>query len=259
MALSWDLHVHPGPSRVQRWGDGLRVWNAAREAGVSGFVWKSHETHTVDLCRKLPPGPPHALASASMNPWATVSDVADALERGARWLWGPTIDESGEIMWNTELPPWWPMLLGQLRQLRSRVVLATGHLGANARAELASTAAELGLHCSVTHSLYLPLDEVESLAAYGCAFEIDAYTYAFPPVGHLRSNAAQLIELAVEHDCIVYATSDGGQVHTGNPFTFGPRVFEGLRPQLGSECLQQLTQSGPAQIAHAVLADGSGQ
>ena len=50
--LSYDLHVHPAPSVARRWGDGLRVWQAAAEAGVLGFVWKAHEEHTVARCRE---------------------------------------------------------------------------------------------------------------------------------------------------------------------------------------------------------------
>ena len=94
--LSWDLHLHPGPSNVPRWGSGSQIWEAARDAGVAGFVWKSHEFHTADRAAALPAGPPHAFGSASLNPWAGVEDVMAAVEVGARWVWGPTQNEALE-------------------------------------------------------------------------------------------------------------------------------------------------------------------
>lgn len=33
--LSWDFHVHPGPSSVPRWGNGAEIQAAAARAGVA--------------------------------------------------------------------------------------------------------------------------------------------------------------------------------------------------------------------------------
>src|SRR5690242_2100822 len=108
--LSWDLHVHPGPPRLGRWGGGLEVWNAAREAGLEGFVWKSHEEHTAKACSLLPAGPPFAVASATLNPWASPDSVAEAVGAGARWVWGPTKRPDGVVGWDLPLPDWWSEL-----------------------------------------------------------------------------------------------------------------------------------------------------
>src|SRR5262245_38517806 len=89
MQLSWDLHVHPGPSSVPRWGTGAEIQAAAARAGLAGFVWKSHERHTPLDCAALPPEP-RAIGAASLNAWAGPDDVERAIADGARWLWGPS-------------------------------------------------------------------------------------------------------------------------------------------------------------------------
>src|SRR5919204_701841 len=139
--LSYDLHVHPAPSAAPRWGDGTRVWQAAAAAGVRGFVWKSHEEHTVARCGALPPEPVRAIPSASLNPWARLDDVVEAIERGALWLWGPTQTEDGEIGWELTLPRDWDRVAAWLSGWRRPLVLATGHLGAAGRAAFAALAA----------------------------------------------------------------------------------------------------------------------
>src|SRR5213079_579993 len=167
--LSYDLHVHPAPSVARRWGDGLRVWQAAAEAGVLGFVWKAHEEHTVARCRELPAEPVRAFGSASLNPWAGFDDVTGAIEAGALWLWGPTQDTAGAIGWERPLPRDWSRIVGWLREFDGPLVLATAHLGAEGRAAFAELAAgRENLVCSVTHSLYVPLEEARVLAASGC-------------------------------------------------------------------------------------------
>jgi hypothetical protein len=66
MQLAWDLHVHPGPSSVRRWGTGAQIQAAAARAGLRGFLWKSHERHTSLACADLP-RTPRAIGSASLN------------------------------------------------------------------------------------------------------------------------------------------------------------------------------------------------
>src|SRR5439155_858320 len=121
--LSYDLHLHPGPSVAPRWGDGRRVWDAAAAAGVHGFVWKAHERHTAELCRELPAVPVRAIGSASLNGWATARDVMEAVDAGARWIWGPTLTGDGSIGWELPLPGWWDDLAGRLSTSGKRLVL----------------------------------------------------------------------------------------------------------------------------------------
>jgi len=243
--LSYDLHVHPAPSVARRWGDGLRVWQAAAEAGVLGFVWKAHEEHTVARCRELPAEPVRAFGSASLNPWAGFDDVTGAIEAGALWLWGPTQDTAGAIGWERPLPRDWSRIVGWLREFDGPLVLATAHLGAEGRAAFAELAAgRENLVCSVTHSLYVPLEEARVLAAAGCVFEVDAYTYVHELSGRARGDLPALLDL----DALVYFTSDGGQHSTGDPFVFGARVLDGLAREIGEGRATELGVANPAAI-----------
>jgi hypothetical protein len=230
--LSYDLHVHQGPSRAPRWGDGRRVWEAARDAGARGFVWKAHERHTAELARKLPSEPVRAIASASLNAWASFDDVVEAVDAGARWVWGPTLGPDGEIGWDLPLPAWWDELAQWLAEPRQRLVLATGHLGADGREAMAALAERHDhLLCSVTHSLFVPLDELERLGELGCRLEVDAYTLTVDIAGRTRVQ----LEDAVARGP-VYFTSDGGQQATGNPFVFGARTLDDVAaPELAEE------------------------
>ncbi|MDQ6709890.1 MAG: DUF6282 family protein [Candidatus Dormibacteraeota bacterium] len=244
--LTWDLHLHPAPSVTPRWGDGLRVWEAAREAGVRGFVWKSHEEHTAARCSALPTGPPDAIGSASLNAFASPKSVMDAVAQGARWIWGPSRDSAGGLAWDLSLPPWWPELRSELVRLKKPLVLATSHLGVAGRLELARTAAEMGAYCSVTHSLYLSDQDARVLAGLGCAFELDLYTAAHPiadrPQADLLTRAASLRETG----SLVYFTSDAGQAHVGNPFEFSRKLLDALASEGNSSLIAELAGTNPA-------------
>jgi hypothetical protein len=255
--LSYDLHVHPAPSAAPRWGDGARVWQAAVDAGVRGFVWKSHEEHTVARCRALPQHPVRPLPSASLNPWAQFQDITEAIEDGALWLWGPTQTERGGIGWDLALPDDWQQLAAWLTQLQRPLVLATGHLAAEGRAAFATLAGEHEyLICSVTHTLYVPLEEALSLAALGCSFEIDAFTYSFDLDGRERADLHRHLSALQGAGALVYFTSDGGQASTGNPFAFGARVLEEIARRIGTEAATKIGMDKPAALV-AQLERGS--
>jgi len=227
----------------------MRVWAAAVAADVRGFVWKAHEEHTPGRCRDLPADPVRVIASASLNQWAGFGDVVEAVHGGAVWIWGPTQTSSGAIGWNLQLPAFWDGLSEWLVDYESRLVLATGHLGSKGRAAFAElAAANDALTCSITHSLYVPLDEALELLTVGCVFEIDAYTYAFPPDGMARPDVADHVRTLLEADALVYFTSDGGQTSTGNPFVFGARVLDGLAQVLGSDVADLIGVTNPAAL-----------
>jgi hypothetical protein len=247
--VSYDLHVHPGPSAAPRWGDGRRVWEAAAAAGVRGFVWKAHERHTAELCRALPTGPVRAIGSASLNAWAAPGDVWDAVEGGARWIWGPTLADDGGVGWELPLPEWWDELAARLSGARQRLVLATGHLGTEGRSAVARLArAHEELTCSVTHALYVPADELTALAALGCVFEIDAYTFVTEIAGRERIELATALDVLTSAGALVYFTSDGGQASTGDPFLFGARVLEDIAAAVGRDAAESLGLRNPAAV-----------
>jgi len=240
--LSWDLHIHPAPSAAPRWGDGLQIWEAARNAGVRGFVWKSHEEHTAQRCLALPPGPPTAIGSASLNAWASLESVMGALALGARWIWGPSRDAEGGLAWDLSLPRWWPELRATLATLSHAVILATSHLDAAGRLEFARTAAERpNVRCSVTHSLYLPAEEAGSLSELGCAFEFDFYTAVHPvpgrPPGDLLVQAASLRDAG----SFVYFTSDS------------TRLLSELAASSDNGLIDEVAVRNPAELVGTVL------
>ena len=252
--LSWDLHLHPAPSTAPRWGDGLQVWQAASEAGLRGFVWKSHEEHTAQRARGLPPGPPTAIGSASLNAWASLPSVLGAVDDGARWIWGPSRDSQGRLAWDLPLPAWWPELRSMLPALPHPVVLATSHLDAAGRLELARAAADVrDVHCSVTHSLYLPVEEAKVLADLGCAFELDLYTAVHPLPDRQHGDLVARATALRETGGLVYLSSDAGQEHVGNPFEFSSRVLSDLAEKAGNDLIAELAVQNPAEFVGRVL------
>jgi Family of unknown function (DUF6282) len=255
--LSYDLHVHPGPSKAPRWGTGVDVQKAAEAAGVHGFVWKAHEQHTPRLCAALPASPVRAFGSASLNPWSTLDDVLQALDDDAAWLWGPTVSAAGETDWDLELPPYWKELAEELPRLERPLIVATGHLGTDGRASLAEVAAASPyLLCSVTHTLYVPPPELLDLASQGAVFEIDAYTFRHDLPGRARQRPEEPVNALQEVDALVYFTSDGGQASTGNPFVFGAKSLDELGTKIGVAGAEELGVAGPAAVV--AWLDGKG-
>src|SRR5207245_9251207 len=111
-------------------------------------------------------------------------------------LWGPTQDAAGAIGWELPLPREWGRIARWLREFDGPLVVATGHLGAEGRAAFAELAADRdNLVCSVTHSLYVPPEQARALAASGCVFEVDAYTYAHEIPGRTRGDLPELLDL----------------------------------------------------------------
>jgi hypothetical protein len=247
--LSYDLHVHPGPSASPRWGGGARVYEAAAAAGVRGFVWKAHEQHTIERVRQLPTAPVHAIGSASLNPWARHADIVAAVRAGALWLWGPTVNPGGQISWDLPLPHSWHPLARFLAEHERPLVLATGHLGAAGRAAFAALAAKNDLLlCSITHSLYVPLEEALTLAAAGVVFEIDAYTYVTEIGECNRGDIREHVQVLTGAGALVYFTSDGGQASTGNPFEFGAHVLDLIGQKIGRDLARALGVENPATL-----------
>ena len=251
--LSWDLHVHPGPSSVPRWGTGAEIQAAARRAGVKGFVWKSHERHTAKDCAALPSGAPRAIGSASLNAWATPESVSAALADGAFWIWGPTYRD-GHVGWDTDLPKDWSAFAAILTTTARPLVLATGHLGAEGRrafAELASTSPLL--LCSITHALYVNPDEVSMLVKLGCVFEVDLYTGTRDIAGRPRVEFAAGNRAVRDRGASVYLTTDCGQLAVGDPYLFSREVLATLGSQIGDALVAEIAVANPERVAAHAL------
>ncbi|HVZ13747.1 MAG TPA: DUF6282 family protein [Bauldia sp.] len=254
MQLSWDLHVHPGPSSVPRWGTGIEIQAACARAGIAGFVWKSHDGHTARAAAALPKDGPRAIGSASLNAWATPDNVRKALDDGALWVWGPTYLE-GHVGWDLPLPVQWEAFKAVLGVIRHPIVLATGHLGAEGRRSFAEFAAPFAhVTCSVTHSLYLDDAEVDLLRGFGCLFEVDLYTSTRAIHGRPRTALAKGIRALLDANAEVYLTSDCGQVDVGDPYLFSRETLDALAHEMGAETVTAVAVTNPWRLAERILA-----
>jgi len=247
--LSWDLHVHPGSADEGRWGDGDAVREAARRAGVKGLVWKSHGGSTAAPVGAMTPGTPSVIPSIVLNPNVSSADVRDALERGVRWIWGPSRNADGSLGWELPLPRSWRDIAGILSDLAEPIVLATSHLAPEGRREFTEFAsATAPVLCTVTHSLYLTDHEVKSLAYLGAVFEVDLYTLTRDVRDTPLAPLAARTDLVHSLNSTIYLTSDAGQAATGDPYVFVREELDRLRPSLGAR-LEQLAISGPDRVA----------
>jgi len=254
MQLSWDLHVHPGPSSVPRWGTGAEIQAACARAGLAGFVWKSHDGHTARAAAGLPKGGPRAIGSASLNAWATPANVREALDDGALWVWGPTYLE-GHVGWDLPLPVRWDEFKVLLGSVSHPIVLATGHLGADGRRAFAEFAAPLAhVTCSVTHSLYLDAAEVNALRALGCLFEVDLYTSTRAIHRRPRTDLAMGIQSLLDAGADVYVTTDCGQKDVGDPYVFSRQMLDALATVLGEPSATQVAVNNPRRLAERIVA-----
>ena len=100
----------------------------------------------------------------------------DAVDDGALWVWGPTLDAQGEIGWDLPLPRFWDELSAWLSDRGSPLVLATGHIGRAEIHEAVDAAFAAGVsQVVVTHPDYpsqgVPLEEQRELAARGALLE----------------------------------------------------------------------------------------
>ncbi len=253
MQLSWDLHVHPGPSSVPRWGTGAEIQAACARAGVAGFVWKSHEGHTARACRDLPADGPRAIGSASLNAWATPENVREALADGACWVWGPTY-VAGGVGWDLPLPSRWPEFAALLAKTDRPLVLATGHLGPAGRRAFGEFAAKVSnLTCCVTHSLYLDADEVAALHGLGCLFEVDLYTSTRDVHARPRTDLATGIAALCAAGAWVYVTTDCGQKDVGDPYLFSRSTLDAFAATIGEAVASEVAVDHPRQLASRVI------
>ncbi|MCY0879762.1 MAG: DUF6282 family protein [Firmicutes bacterium] len=119
-----DMHVHSAPDVMPRKGDDIECAWRVRNAGMAGFVLKSHHVPTADraaLVNKVVPGIRAYGALAlnnfvgGMNPMAV--EVAGRL--GAKVVWMPTVDAQNEerqlAHQDPALRPYWAALHLQLK------------------------------------------------------------------------------------------------------------------------------------------------
>jgi hypothetical protein len=96
-----DLHVHTAPDLVPRSVSDLEMTRRARQAGMAGFVIKSHHAPTADraaLCSTLI-ADVRVVGSVTLNHYVgglNACAVEGAAQSGARLVWLPTTDALNE-------------------------------------------------------------------------------------------------------------------------------------------------------------------
>jgi hypothetical protein len=232
-AISWDLHVHAGPSSAPRWGTDLDLVEAAHRHGVRGFVLKSHHESTAgraviaNAFGARIGSPVRVVGSIVLNPWVTFTEMDRALKLGAKVVFWPTRGARGRSR-DLRLPRFHRRFLE--RAAAANCVVATGHLALDEAAQLVADGARLSLPVIATHpfnpDVGVGLEGARRLAELGAVVEVDAYSL------HLRPDDVPAIADAIEgllaSGARVVLTSDGGQAATGDPFVFATRALRSL-------------------------------
>lgn len=164
---AYDLHIHVAPDLMDRRIDDIGLARRYREAGLAGFVLKSHYVPTAEraiVVRGVVPGV-RALGAVTLNGSVGGMNpvvVEIAAREGAQVVWMPTVDAANQRKSRAQdppgaKPPMWARVQDELREQgiavppievlgedgevlpyvrdvlrvisRHDLVLATGHLG----------------------------------------------------------------------------------------------------------------------------------
>lgn len=161
----FDLHVHTAPDLVPRSVDDLEMTRRAEQAGMAGFVIKSHHAPTADratLCNTLVANV-RVVGSITLNHYVgglNPCAVEAAAQSGARVIWLPTTDAANEAgilaSWPAEkqLPPYLQMkqdLLGKGRLPPAIAVVGDNGTLTPAAQDVIEVAGEYGLTLCTGH------------------------------------------------------------------------------------------------------------
>lgn len=122
---AYDLHVHSGPDLLQRKVDDLEMAERCINAGMKGFISKSHYFCTAErakLVNKLYPKC-NAMGSIVLNSMVGgINPMAVELagRSGAKMVWFPTVDSENEQEYlNThsyKAMPYWALVQKQMKE-----------------------------------------------------------------------------------------------------------------------------------------------
>ena len=238
-----DIHVHCAPDpKVERRGSAIDMAQQAREMGMLGMVFKSHEFPTHPMAYTASQAVPGItliggvsldLEVGGLNPMA----VESTAKVGGRVVWMPTysaradrqhkglnggiylLDDQGKLL---------PEVYSILELVKSYdMVVATGHISTQESMVLVAEARNLGIErVVVTHATTMSfwtgmtLEDMQTLASMGayiehCLHVLMPLTYHLPP-----KELVNTITSIGPDKCIV--STDFGQ-------DFHPMPAEGLR------------------------------
>jgi hypothetical protein len=168
---AYDLHVHVAPDVMERRIDDLGLAVSFRDAGLAGFVLKSHYVPTAErasVVRAAVSGV-EALGSITLNrSVGGLNPVAVeiAAREGARFVWLPTVDSRNERQSRAAAPPgatppMWARIQDELRErgIMSMPVDVTGADG-KITPELGDVLALIARHELVLATGHLSRDEI---------------------------------------------------------------------------------------------------
>ena len=260
-----DVHVHAGPSFFDRKHDAIELAEAYADAGMGGFVLKSHfgDTHKPATIARRRVDDLEVLSSVTLNSFVggfNPTAVEHGLETGARVVWLPTFSAanfeaagigrefpfSNQSLTATEdgaLKPEVRDVLEVLADADDHVVLGNGHLSREESFAVLDAMEEMGLSIPylVTHADFgfmgLSLEDQLELADRGCIIE-----KCYLPVLHGDVAFDALLESieAIGPDRCVLST-DHGQTSNESPpaayASFADRVLEGGIDESGLRAL----------------------
>jgi hypothetical protein len=234
---SIDIHVHASPDPVaSRRFDVVELAEAARAAGMRGFIFKSHEYPTTPaayILTKMVPGIEVYGAISldyevgGLNPAALEASA----KMGARKVWMPTFSADHWSQTRNNRPGIRVLddngrLVGVIDDLLSIVqqydmILGTGHLSTEEQLALVKEARGRGIKTVVTHAdFWIPAEAQRQMTEMG-AFVEHAYIACTPGGGGIpASNIAASIRTHGPGQAIL--STDLGQA-------FNPAPAEGLR------------------------------
>ncbi|ASR35875.1 cytosolic protein [Prauserella marina] len=123
---AYDVHVHIAPDVMRRRIDDLTLAERFAEAGLAGFVLKSHYTSTAERAEVVRNAGRGAEAIGAITLNASVGGlnpiaVEIAGRGGARFAWLPTVDSSNQRLCQASepegaTPPMWAKIQEELRE-----------------------------------------------------------------------------------------------------------------------------------------------
>lgn len=187
---AYDMHIHPAPDVLDRSGDDVAFAQMAKEAGMAGYLIKSHYVPTADrayYARKLVPNVKvYGTISLNNSVGGMNSLAVDISGRsGAKLVWFPTVDSLNEYQMRGKQDqsklPFWAKMQQELekekilkspvkvfeedgrisretedvlfRIIKYKMILATGHLSPREGMVLVQKAKELGVErIVITHA-----------------------------------------------------------------------------------------------------------
>lgn len=202
----YDLHVHVGPDVMRRRIEDSELAHRFAEAGLGGFVLKSHYVPTAERASVVNTlGGARAIGAVAlngavggMNPVA----VEIAARSGAGFVWFPTVDSANEQACLADhpagaTPPMWAQIQEELRQAGMEVdpidVLgADGELLPETRQVIETIAR----HDLVLATGHLHGDEISSVVAAARAAGVRRVVVTHPEFTSQRLDSARQQDLA---------------------------------------------------------------